>query len=75
MNDNPPVFEQSTYLQSIPEASLIGTSVLQVQAFSHDIGDNAIMSYALVGGNVQGHFAVDVQTGYIYLVEQFIVLV
>uniref|UniRef100_A0A8C2FE03 Cadherin domain-containing protein n=1 Tax=Cyprinus carpio TaxID=7962 RepID=A0A8C2FE03_CYPCA len=42
VNDNPPVFHCKLYNASLSEASVIGTSVLQVSATDTDTGNNQV---------------------------------
>ena len=51
VNDNPPVFQQTTYVANVPEDALIGTSVLQVTATDADQGFNGRVRYVLVDGD------------------------
>lgn len=39
-NDNPPVFQNSSYFASISESSPIGSTVLQLHAIDKDLGPN-----------------------------------
>ncbi|ELU08218.1 hypothetical protein CAPTEDRAFT_222745 [Capitella teleta] len=50
-NDNPPEFERSVYLESIPEDAAVGSSLLQVTATSLDTGINAQMTYTISEDN------------------------
>ncbi len=63
INDNPPEFERTTYMVSVPESLSEGSKVLQVYATSRDTGVNAEMTYSIIGGNELGHFTVDPDTG------------
>lgn len=47
VNDNPPIFNQSSYSATIPENATIGTSVLQVFATDNDNGDNGQVEYTI----------------------------
>ena len=50
VNDNPPVFQQVTYVANVAEDALVGTSVLQVAATDADQGFNGRVRYVLMSG-------------------------
>ena len=50
MNDNPPVFNQSTYLGQVIESASAGTIVLQVYATDEDSGENGRIVYEIQSG-------------------------
>lgn len=67
VNDNPPVFGQSSYEAVIQEMSDTGSSVLQVNATDLDIGENARITYH-IKDNPNTHsdwFHVDTDSGLI----------
>lgn len=63
VNDNPPVFQQTTYLANVPEDALIGTSVLQVTATDADQGFNGRVRYVLLGAEDNAPFTLDATSG------------
>ncbi|XP_077427254.1 protocadherin Fat 1a isoform X3 [Vanacampus margaritifer] len=67
INDNSPVFLSKSYYATISEASVIGTSVLQVEAKDFDTGHNQEIFYQLVEekGKSSNYFAIDRETGLI----------
>ncbi|XP_063314156.1 protocadherin Fat 1 isoform X2 [Pelobates fuscus] len=67
VNDNPPVFREKTYAATLSEASIIGTSVVQVYALDADSEQNNAISYHLVGnnGNTSQYFHIDSSSGLI----------
>uniref|UniRef100_A0A8C6IZL5 Uncharacterized protein n=1 Tax=Melopsittacus undulatus TaxID=13146 RepID=A0A8C6IZL5_MELUD len=67
INDNHPVFTEQTYTATLSEASVIGTSVVQVSATDADSGTNRGISYHLVEDNSESHdyFHIDSSTGLI----------
>ncbi|KAJ7405115.1 Protocadherin Fat 3 [Willisornis vidua] len=67
INDNPPVFTEQSYTATLSEASVIGTSVVQVSATDADSGTNRGISYHLVEDNSEHHdyFHIDSSTGLI----------
>ena len=50
MNDNPPVFNQSTYLGQVIESASAGTIVLHVHATDEDSGENGRIVYEIQSG-------------------------
>jgi protocadherin Fat 1/2/3 len=63
INDNPPFFANPSVSFSVSEDATIGTGIGGVLATSADIGPNAVISYAIVGGNVNTSFAINSSTG------------
>ena len=64
INDQPPVFDSTTYETSIEESSQIGKRVIQVYATDKDAGDNGRVEYSLLD-DTSGFFAVDRHHGWI----------
>lgn len=65
-NNNAPKFEQSDYLSPVPEDAMEGQQLLNVIASDNlDVGVNAEIEYAIVGGNGSNNFAIDRNTGWI----------
>ncbi|XP_074848983.1 protocadherin Fat 1 isoform X2 [Carettochelys insculpta] len=67
INDNPPLFTKPSYTAVLSEASVIGTSVVQVSATDADSGTNRRISYHLVENNSKSHeyFHMDSSSGLI----------
>ncbi|XP_061882625.1 protocadherin Fat 1a isoform X3 [Entelurus aequoreus] len=67
INDNAPVFLSKSYHANISEASVIGTSVLQVYAKDDDTGNNREIFFQLVEekGKSSDYFTIERQTGII----------
>ncbi|XP_029458166.1 protocadherin Fat 3 isoform X2 [Rhinatrema bivittatum] len=67
VNDNPPVFDHSSYNATLSEASLIGTPVLQVIANDADSEKNKIIRYQIVQDtfNSTDYFHIDSTSGLI----------
>ncbi|XP_074069877.1 protocadherin Fat 3-like [Macrotis lagotis] len=67
VNDNPPIFDQSTYNATLSEASLIGTPVLQVVASDADSENNKVIQYQIVQDtyNSTDYFHIDSTSGLI----------
>uniref|UniRef100_A0A452U7C1 FAT atypical cadherin 1 n=1 Tax=Ursus maritimus TaxID=29073 RepID=A0A452U7C1_URSMA len=71
INDNPPVFVHHSYATTLSEASVIGTSVIQVRATDSDSEPNRGISYHMFGNHSKSHdhFHIDSSTGLISLVR------
>ncbi|CAM5108710.1 unnamed protein product [Eretmochelys imbricata] len=67
INDNHPLFTKLSYTAVLSEASVIGTSVVQVSATDADSGTNRRISYHLVENNSKSHeyFHIDSSSGLI----------
>ncbi|XP_028656255.1 protocadherin Fat 3a isoform X1 [Erpetoichthys calabaricus] len=65
INDNPPVFEKSTYKATLQETSMIGTPVVQVLATDKDSGNNRLIYYQIVPDsyNSTEYFHIDSSSG------------
>ena len=64
-NDNPPVFNVSSFQATIPENSDIASFVVKIQAEDADLGSNARISYFINSSNDMSAFAIDPDTGII----------
>lgn len=65
INDNSPVFRESTYQASVKEHSVMGTIVTKISATDRDQGINADLKYTIPSGIADNFFAVDPVTGLI----------
>lgn len=67
VNDNAPVFSSKSYYANISEASVIGTSVLDVYAKDADTGNNQDIFFQLIEekGRSSDYFTIDRDTGII----------
>ncbi|XP_045744071.1 cadherin-10 isoform X2 [Mirounga angustirostris] len=66
INDNEPTFPEEIYTASVPEMSVVGTSVVQVTATDADdpsYGNSARVIYSILQG--QPYFSVEPETGII----------
>ncbi|RLW04504.1 hypothetical protein DV515_00005731 [Chloebia gouldiae] len=66
INDNEPTFPEEVYTASVPEMSVVGTSVVQVTATDADdpsYGNSARIIYSILQG--QPYFSVEPETGII----------
>ncbi|XP_013178590.1 PREDICTED: protein dachsous [Papilio xuthus] len=63
VNDNPPVFLESVYKTSVPEAAAPGTPVIQVSALDADEAENSEIRYSLLPTPQSDWFAIDERSG------------
>lgn len=68
VNDNPPLFLAKSYNASLSEASVIGTSVVQVSSTDADTGNNKLLFYQIVEDKEKNSecFTIDRDTGTIW---------
>ena len=68
-NDNVPAFSRRTYYMDVLEDVNAATrpSIGQVVATDLDDGQNAALKYSIIGGNTGSAFAVDPESGHLYL--------
>uniref|UniRef100_A0A4W3HTH2 Cadherin EGF LAG seven-pass G-type receptor 1 n=1 Tax=Callorhinchus milii TaxID=7868 RepID=A0A4W3HTH2_CALMI len=62
-NDNTPQFTEKRYVAQVPENVSVNTKILQVKATDQDKGNNALIHYSIVSGNIRGQFYIDSMTG------------
>ncbi|KAG7464992.1 hypothetical protein MATL_G00171450 [Megalops atlanticus] len=60
-NDNPPMFDQSMYVLSIPENTEVDKSIFEFHAIDNDLDDNGIIKYSLLTSTEA--FKINEQTG------------
>lgn len=65
-NDNAPVFSREVYEASIPETAPPNTPVIRLKVSDRDEGRNARVYIEIVGGNENGEFIVNPDTGVLY---------
>ncbi|XP_016409125.1 protocadherin Fat 2 [Sinocyclocheilus rhinocerous] len=65
VNDNPPVFNRSSYSAVIAEDISPGDMVLQVRAVDLDGPPNNFIIYSIVSGDPQQPFSIDPRTGHV----------
>ncbi|XP_042648951.1 cadherin-23 isoform X2 [Tyto alba] len=63
VNDNRPIFLQSSYEVSVPEDIPAASSIVQVEATDADEGINGRVWYRIVKGNEHNHFRINPSTG------------
>uniref|UniRef100_A0A3Q3LMC7 Protocadherin Fat 3-like n=1 Tax=Mastacembelus armatus TaxID=205130 RepID=A0A3Q3LMC7_9TELE len=68
VNDNPPLFQNTSYSTVLPENSMIGMTVLQVFAQDQDSEKNAAVSYQILSDiyNSTDYFHIDSNSGLIF---------
>ena len=66
-NDNPPVFQQTTYHAEIDETAPPGSPVVQVSATDSDLGNNSMVKYRIedTPESYSNWFQIDTSTGLI----------
>ena len=70
VNDNVPIFGQSTYAVVVNESVEVGTTVVKVQATDGDTGENAVIRYFINSGNDFDNFRINRQTGVITVTKK-----
>lgn len=65
-NDNKPVFNREIYEVSVPEIAPINTPVIRLKVSDRDDGKNAQVYLQIVGGNENGEFKINAETGMLY---------
>ncbi|XP_068133892.1 protocadherin alpha-C2-like isoform X13 [Hyperolius riggenbachi] len=76
VNDNPPLFGESSYTFYVLENNAPGVSLFSVKAIDLDTNENAFISYMLLQGDVEGlpvssYVSVKSDNGTIYAVQSF----
>ncbi|XP_066445329.1 protocadherin gamma-B1-like [Eleutherodactylus coqui] len=76
VNDNPPLFTQSTYVAYVPENNLPGTSLFIIQATDPDSGDNAKIIYSISSSitemlSMSSYLSINIETGVVYAQRSF----
>ncbi|XP_072433894.1 protocadherin Fat 3-like isoform X4 [Chiloscyllium punctatum] len=64
-NDNKPRFLLDSYSVSIPEDTVVGTEIVQIQATDEDLACNSEIIYTLLTNTLQ--FAINASTGIVYV--------
>uniref|UniRef100_A0A8D0HK88 Cadherin domain-containing protein n=1 Tax=Sphenodon punctatus TaxID=8508 RepID=A0A8D0HK88_SPHPU len=76
INDNPPVFEESSYTAYVPENNPAGASIFRVRASDPDLERNARITYSLLSSNVEeaplpSYISIHSETGNLYAQRSF----
>ena len=74
INEYPPMYDQSLYTVSIYEYHPVDTSVINITATDIDYDENGTVVYSIISadGNGDDAFAIDSNTGVIYVVQSVI---
>ena len=75
INDNPPVFSDSNFTVTVAENLPVGTRFLNITALDSDIGDNALLAWSIVSGNVGDVMAIDSSSGRLYNVGELLMTI
>ncbi|XP_067422640.1 protocadherin gamma-A10-like [Emydura macquarii macquarii] len=75
-NDNPPVFNQTSYISYVRENNVKGTSVCSVKANDSDLEENSRVIYSITGTQIQeaplsSYLSMNSETGAIYALRSF----
>ncbi|CAG00464.1 unnamed protein product, partial [Tetraodon nigroviridis] len=72
VNDNAPLFQNTSYSSVLPENVMIGTTVLKVFAQDQDSEKNAIVSYQILSDiyNSTDYFHIDSSSGLIFMARR-----
>ncbi|XP_069619838.1 protocadherin alpha-C2-like isoform X1 [Ranitomeya imitator] len=76
VNDNPPVFEESSYSVYVLENNAPGVSLFSVKAMDPDANENAFVSYLILQGDVEGipvssYVSIKSDNGTLYAIQSF----
>ncbi|XP_041444738.1 protocadherin gamma-B5 isoform X30 [Xenopus laevis] len=76
INDNPPVFEKSTYVAFVPENNQPGASIYSIQAMDKDTEENGKLFYSIITSNTEeltttSYISINPVTGVIYAQRSF----
>ncbi|XP_012815171.3 protocadherin gamma-B1 isoform X40 [Xenopus tropicalis] len=76
INDNPPIFEKSTYIAFVPENNQPGASIYSIQAIDKDFEENRRVFYSIITSNTEeisstSYISINPVTGVIYAQRSF----
>ncbi|MEE6478641.1 hypothetical protein FKM82_011916 [Ascaphus truei] len=76
VNDNPPVFEKTSFIAYVAENNLPGTSIYSIHASDPDLNKNAQIIYSILSNNVENvqlssHVSINSVTGVVYAQSSF----
>ncbi|XP_019061543.1 protocadherin gamma-B1 [Fukomys damarensis] len=76
VNDNAPIFQQTSYTVHVAENNLPGASIAQVRAFDPDSGPNGQVSYSIVASDLEprallSYVSVSPQSGVVFAQRAF----
>ncbi|XP_074816894.1 protocadherin gamma-A10-like [Natator depressus] len=75
-NDNPPIFNQTSYTSYVRENNVKGASVCSVKANDYDLEDNSRITYSITGTQIQeaplsSFISINSETGALYALRSF----
>ncbi|XP_048717673.2 protocadherin gamma-A10 isoform X15 [Caretta caretta] len=75
-NDNPPIFNQTSYTSYVRENNVKGASVCSVKANDYDLEDNSRITYSITGTQIQeaplsAFISINSETGAVYALSSF----
>ena len=68
-NDNAPSFSQASYSATVPEDTVVGSTVVTVSATDTDSTSNAAITYSISQDSSLGAVAIDSPSGAVFLIE------
>eukprot|EP00079_Xenopus_tropicalis_P023067 XP_012815166.1 PREDICTED: protocadherin gamma-B1 isoform X12 [Xenopus tropicalis] len=76
INDNPPIFEKSTYIAYVSENNQPGASIYSIQAIDKDTEENGKLFYSIINSNIEdisstSYISINPVTGVIYAQRSF----
>ncbi|XP_041442057.1 protocadherin gamma-B5 isoform X36 [Xenopus laevis] len=76
INDNPPVFEKSTYVAYVSENNQPGASIYSIQAIDKDTEENGKLHYSIITSNTEelpltSYISINPVTGVLYAQRSF----
>ncbi|XP_035295407.1 protocadherin gamma-B5-like [Cricetulus griseus] len=76
VNDNPPLFQQASYLVYVAENNPPGASIAQVSASDPDLGSNGHISYSIIASDLEpqslwSYVTVNAQSGVVFAQRAF----
>lgn len=69
-NDNAPVFNKAVYEVSVLESAPINSPIIRLKVSDLDEGKNAKVFLEIVGGNEEGEFRINPETGMLYTAKE-----
>nr|XP_033783600.1 protocadherin gamma-A4-like [Geotrypetes seraphini] len=75
-NDNPPIFDQSSYMVYVKENLPAGTSIYSTKATDLDWGQNSRITYSIIddelsGASLSSYISINSETGVLYTIRSF----
>ena len=70
INDNSPVFTKLAFTVSVLESLPIGSRFLNVTASDADLGENALLTFSIMSGNIGNVMGIEPSNGTLYSVGE-----